>query len=133
MSYAPAAVLTPEAGGGAEPEVDLLAVRLGPGHVLQAIGVADVAADSYLQILGSRNDWSLPGGEPFVVPRGIAGCFGTDPQRRREIKRNNVLCKRRDRAGCILIVNRPSELIEQSGICGLPRQSRRAARDRFRP
>jgi hypothetical protein len=39
VSYAPAAVSRRK--GGAEPEVDLLAVRLGPDDVLQTIGVAE--------------------------------------------------------------------------------------------
>ena len=42
----PAAALSHEADRGAEPEVDLLAVGLGAGHVSKPEGIGDVAADT---------------------------------------------------------------------------------------
>jgi hypothetical protein len=79
VSDAPVATLSTEAGRGAESEIDILAIGLRPGHMLQTVGVGHSVTNSDLKVVRLRIDWAFPRSEPLLQLGGIMGSLRPHP------------------------------------------------------
>src|SRR5262245_38660217 len=129
----PRPVLAPEARGGAEPEIDPLAVGLRPAHVTERERVGDVATDDDLRIAGLGDDGPAPGVEPLLDVRRIAHGGRGNGERRREVVGDDVAGVELDQGPGVLGPERGSEAVEQGGDLRLVGTTGRCVRHRVSP